>query len=175
MHRSSERALQASLRTRGSRLANARQSLPVSPPPSASAAPAAPTATPAAATAAKATPAAPSASTLARRPSFVDHDIAAIETLTVQRLDGAVGFFVTVDFDETKAAWLSRKAVPHQCNVGWSDACLCEPAAQFLFSGLKGQVAHVELLHQIDSFFPQQMSDRGLEAEEAGSSSRAVL
>jgi hypothetical protein len=75
-------------------------------PSSASTAPSA-----AAATAEAAAPT--SAAPFPGRPSLVDNNISAHEVLTVEPLNGAVGFLITVDLDKPKPAGLAGKTVAH--------------------------------------------------------------
>jgi hypothetical protein len=82
----------------------------VTVPASATAATTTTTARPASATAAAeattTSPAATAASTLAGRPCLVDNNIAAHEIVTVEPLDGALGFLVAIDLDKSEPAWL---------------------------------------------------------------------
>jgi hypothetical protein len=80
-----------------------------SPAPSTAATAVSPTTTPAAAG-----PAAASTATFAGGPGFVDHNVAAHEVMAVQTLDGAIGFFIAVDFDKPETARLAGKTVAHQ-------------------------------------------------------------
>jgi len=67
---------------------------------------------------------APSAPTFTRWASFVDDNIAAHEIMSVQTLNGALGFLVAIDLDKPEPAWLPRKTVAHQGNVRRGDARL---------------------------------------------------
>jgi hypothetical protein len=82
------------------------------------------TAEPASSTTAARSPTTPATAAFTRGPSFVDDDIAAHEIVTVQTLDGALGFLVAVDFDESESSWLPRKTVAHQGNIRRSDSSL---------------------------------------------------
>jgi hypothetical protein len=84
-----------------------------------------PTTTPTSTTAesAAATPTT-AASTFPRRPGFIHDNFAAHEIMAVQPLDGALGFFVAIDFDEPEPAWLSRKTVAHQRDIRRGDSRL---------------------------------------------------
>jgi hypothetical protein len=80
----------------------------------------APTATttaaaPATTTTAKA--AAPTTTAALRGSRFIDNNIPAHEIVAVQSLNGAVRFLIVIDFNESEAAWLSRKAVADQRNI----------------------------------------------------------
>jgi hypothetical protein len=74
-------------------------------------------------TATSATGAATSAA-FTRGASFVHHNIAAHEILTVQALNGAVCFFVVVDLDKAEPTRLPRKSVTHQSDVCGGDSGL---------------------------------------------------
>src|SRR2546422_7850306 len=134
------------------------------------AAPAA-TTTPAAATApisaagesAAASPA--STAAFSGRSSLIHHEISTHEVMAVQGLDSALGFFVAMDFYEAKTTRLPREAVAHQSDVGHAHARLGKPVAQLLFRGLKGQIAHVKLLHQLAPSAHGGGTATGLKAE----------
>jgi hypothetical protein len=51
-------------------------------------------------------PSATTATAFSRRPGFIDNNVAAHEIVAVQSLDGALGFFVTIDLDKPEPAWL---------------------------------------------------------------------
>jgi hypothetical protein len=89
---------------------------------SAAAATTAITATPAAASAGSATAA--SAATFTRGSSFVDDNIAAHEIVSVQTLNGALGFLVAVNLDKPESARLPRKTVAHQSDIRRGDSRL---------------------------------------------------
>ena len=97
-------------------------------------------------TTASATSTAPAA-TLSLRPGFIDYEVPAAEILAVQRVDRAVGVFVTLHFREGKAAGLSREAITNEIDTRGSYANLCEPFLQLLFRRGKRKIADVELLH----------------------------
>jgi hypothetical protein len=65
-----------------------------------------PTSTSASAEAATPTPSA-SPAAFARRTGLVDDNVAAHEIVAVKSLNGALGFFVIVNFDKTEPAWLA--------------------------------------------------------------------
>jgi hypothetical protein len=44
--------------------------------------------------------------------------------MSVQTLNGALGFLVAIDLDKPEPAWLPRKTVAHQRNVRRSDSRL---------------------------------------------------
>ena len=83
--------------------------VPATPPSAASATASRPPS--ATAIAAAATPSAgsssTSAATLTRRTSFIDYNVAAHEIVTVQSLNGALGFLVAIYFDKSEPAWLA--------------------------------------------------------------------
>jgi hypothetical protein len=86
--------------------------------------PATPTPTPAvaatpAAVASTAAGAAASASASAFRlgTSFVDDQVPPAEILAVQGVDGAIGVFVVLNFDEGKTAGLSRETVTNEIDA----------------------------------------------------------
>lgn len=94
---------------------------------SATTTPGSPAATAAVATSPAATAAtrpAATAATFTRGTRFIDNDIAAHEIVTIQSLDGAVGFFVAIDLDEPEPARLARKTVTHQGDICRGDSRL---------------------------------------------------
>src|SRR6185437_2549784 len=97
-------------------------------------------------TAAATAPAAATA-TLGLRPSFIDYQVPAAEILSVEGIDGAIGVFVVLDFDEGETAGLSREPVPNKIDARGSNADLCEPFLKLLFRRRKRKIADVELLH----------------------------
>jgi hypothetical protein len=44
--------------------------------------------------------------------------------VAIQSLDGALGFFVAIDFDKSEPAWLPRKTVAHQGDIRRGDSRL---------------------------------------------------
>lgn len=104
---------------------------------------------------------------------FVDDKIAAAEVLAVQSLDGLVRFLVTLDLDEAKTAGLPRKAVTNEGHTGGSNAGLHKPLTELLLGCLKGEIAHIELLHLLTPSARGRQSPRDL-AEEANTKTRAV-
>jgi hypothetical protein len=44
--------------------------------------------------------------------------------MSVQTLNGALGFFVVGDFDKPKASWLPRETVAHQGDIRRGDSRL---------------------------------------------------
>ncbi len=62
--------------------------------------------------------------TLTRGASFVNDNIAAQEIMSVQALNGALGFLVAIDLDKPEPARLPRKTVAHQGNVRRGDSRL---------------------------------------------------
>jgi hypothetical protein len=111
-----------------------------------------PSATAPASAAAKSVASAATTTALSRGSRFVHHDIPPHEVVAIQRLDRALGFFVAIDFDKAEAARLTRETVAYQRDAGHRHACLREPAAQFLFAGLKRQITHVEFFHRPTPF-----------------------
>src|SRR6266852_4394137 len=99
------------------------------------------------------------------RSSLIHHEISTHEVMAVQGLDSALGFFIAMDFHEAKTARLPREAVAHQSDVGDAHARLGKPVAQLLFRGLKGQIAHVKLLHQLAPSAHGGGTATGLKAE----------
>ena len=97
-------------------------------------------------TTASATSTAPAAA-LSLRPSFVDNQVPPAEILAIQRVDRAVGVFVTLNFDESETARLTREPVTNEIDARGSNANLCEPFLQLLFRRGKRKIADVELLH----------------------------
>jgi hypothetical protein len=72
--------------------------------PAATASPSPPTA--ATAEAATASPSAASPAAFTGWPGFVDDNVPAHKIVAIEPLDGALGFFVAVDFDKSEPAWL---------------------------------------------------------------------
>jgi hypothetical protein len=95
-------ATSAVLRRRGLR---GRDPLPP-PPPTTPASTPSPASTSASAEAATPAPS-PSPAAFARRTGLVDDNVAAHEIVAVKSLNGALGFFVAVNFDKTEPAWLA--------------------------------------------------------------------
>jgi hypothetical protein len=79
--------------------------------------------------------AAPSAATraLGLRAGFVDHEVPATKVLTVQASHGAIGIFITGNFDEGKTAGLARETVTDQTDCRGAHSQLTEPLLQLLF------------------------------------------
>jgi hypothetical protein len=89
--------------------------------------PSATTAAKAAATAGPPTSATPTgAAAFARRTSFVHDNIAAHEIMPVQSLNSTIGFFVVINFYESKPAWLAGKTITDQSDVGSGNSRLGE-------------------------------------------------
>jgi hypothetical protein len=106
------------------------------------------------ATAAKSAAATSSTSTAAagptaisRRARFVNHDASSFELLPVQRLNGALGFFIILNFNKAEATGLACEAVPDQHDAGRSYAGLREPFSDFFFGSLKRKIPDVKFLH----------------------------
>ncbi|MGB6198478.1 MAG: hypothetical protein WBF35_02900, partial [Candidatus Acidiferrales bacterium] len=88
-----------------------------------------------------------SASAIARRTCFVDNDASSFELLPVQSLDGALGFFIILNFNEAKTTGLTCETIPNQHNTGRSYSGLSEPFADFFFGSLKWKIPNVKFLH----------------------------
>ena len=71
-------------------------------------------------------PASATAAAFTRGTGFVDDNVAAHEIMAVQTLNGAVGFFVTLDLDKPEPAWLPRKTITHQGDSRRGDSRLSE-------------------------------------------------
>jgi hypothetical protein len=100
-----------------------------------------------AATAAATSAASAGAAAIARRTRFVHNDATPFELLAVQRLNGALSFFIILNFDKAEAARLARETVADEHNAGWSYAGLREPFSDFFFSSLKRKIPDVKFLH----------------------------
>ena len=97
---------------------------------------AAPAAVPAATTSA-----APAAS-FSLRPGFVHNQIASPEILAVHGIDGAVRFFVIINFDEGETTRLSRETVTNQIDSRGIDTSLREKFVQAVFRRGKRKITH---------------------------------
>jgi hypothetical protein len=87
------------------------------------------------------------AATLSLRARLVYHQVPAAEILAVQGVDGAVGIFIALHFDEGKTARLSRETVTNQIDARGSNAYLREPFLKLFFRRRKRKIPNVELLH----------------------------
>jgi len=87
------------------------------------------------------------AAALSLWPSFVDYEIPATEILAVQGIDGAVGIFVGLHFDEGETTRLSRETVPNEIDTRGSNTDLREPFLKLIFRRGKRKIPDVELLH----------------------------
>jgi hypothetical protein len=67
--------------------------------------------------------------------------------LPVQRLYGALGFFIILNFHKAEATGLACEAVPDQHNAGRSYSGLSEPLADFFLGSLKRKIPDVKFLH----------------------------
>ena len=105
---------------------------------------ASPTKAAAPATAARTTAA---STAISRRTRFVDHNASPLELLPVQRLDGALGFFIILNFNKAEATRLAREAIANQHDAGWSYSGLREPFSDFFFGSLKRKIPDVKFLH----------------------------
>jgi len=79
--------------------------------------------------------------------SFVDHQVPSTEILAVQGVNGAIGIFVVLNFDEGKTARLSRETVTNEIDTRGSNTHLREPFLKLFFRRGKRKIADVELLH----------------------------
>jgi hypothetical protein len=120
------------------------------------------TAAPAAASAMTATPSAITAATTSAattafglRPSFIHNEIASPKILTVHGIDGAVGFLVVGDLDESEATRLSRETVANEIDCRGIDTSLREKFVQAILRRRERKIANIELLHLPDSFCPE--------------------
>ena len=113
--------------------------------------------------------AATTASTL-RRASFVNDNFAAHEILAVQSLYGALGFFITIHFDEPEPAWLARETVAHQGHIRRGDSRLRKETADLLFRSLKRQITDVKFLQRKAPSGRGKAGPRDRELKRAGSS-----
>jgi hypothetical protein len=112
-------------------------------------------------TAAETTTAAPTAATLLLGTSFIDHQIAATEVLTVERVNGAISLFVIGDFNESETARLSRKTVADEIDCGRVDTSLREKFMKRIFRGGKRKIPNVKLLHLRTPFARNRDACRG--------------
>src|SRR5271163_2383687 len=83
----------------------------------------------------------------ALRAGFVDHEGAAHEFLAIQRADNFFRFGVIANLREAEAARLARETIAQQGERIRLHSYLRKQRLQFLFSGLKREVAHVQFLH----------------------------
>jgi len=113
------------------------------------------------ATTAEATAPATTATALLLRARFIDHQIAATEVLTVQRIHRAVGFFIVGNFDESKTARLSRETITNQIDCGRVDTRLREKFMKRIFRGGKRKIPNVKLLHLRTPFARNRDACRG--------------
>jgi hypothetical protein len=67
--------------------------------------------------------------------------------LPVQRLNGALGFFIILNFNKAEATGLACKTIPDQHDAGRSYSGLSEPFADFFFGSLKWKIPDVKFLH----------------------------
>ncbi|MGB8473046.1 MAG: hypothetical protein WCE61_03040 [Candidatus Acidiferrum sp.] len=78
---------------------------------------------------------------------LIDHQVPPAEILAVQGIDGAIGIFVSLHFDEGKTARLPREPVTNQIDARGSYAYLCKPFLKLFFRGGKRKITDIELLH----------------------------
>jgi hypothetical protein len=78
---------------------------------------------------------------------LVNHDASSFELLPVQRLNGALGFFIILNFNKAKATGLACEAVADQHDAGRSYSGLREPFSDFFFGSLKRKIPDVKFLH----------------------------
>jgi hypothetical protein len=67
--------------------------------------------------------------------------------LPVQRLNGALSFFIILNFNKAEATGLACKTIPDQHDAGRSYSGLSEPFADFFFGSLKWKIPDVKFLH----------------------------
>jgi len=113
------------------------------------------------ATTAEATAPATTAAALLLRTRFINHQIAATEVLTVQRIHRAVGFFIVGNFDESKTAGLSRETITNQIDCGRVDTRLREKFMKRILRGGKRKIPNVKLLHLRTPFARNRDACRG--------------
>jgi hypothetical protein len=129
-----------------------------------SAATAAVAASPAAVTTA---PRATATGALGLRPRFIDHQISPAEILAVQRIDGTVRIFVTVNFNEREPAGLPGKTIANQIHTRWTDTRLSEPFMDLIFRRGKWKIPNIELLHLPTPFARNPSTSRGARRRES--------
>ena len=104
-------------------------------------------ATTAVAAATATTTSATAAAALGLRTGFIDDQVPPAEILAVQGVDGAIGVFVTLNFDEGETARLARETVTNEIDTRRGNAYLRKPLLKLLFRRGKRKIADVELLH----------------------------
>ena len=92
--------------------------------------------------------------TIVTGPGFIDHEIAAIDILAVERLDGFLSFFLAAHRNKPKTARALGCAVHHEESLGDGS----ERGEQFFkrsFRRLEGEIAYIEF-HDIceNELFP---------------------
>jgi hypothetical protein len=93
-------------------------------------------------------PAPSAAPALSRWPRFIDHNIPAHEIVAIQPLNGALGFFIAIDFDKPEPAWLARETVAHQGYIRCSHSRLRKQSCNLFFRSLKRQVTDIKFLQR---------------------------
>jgi hypothetical protein len=113
----------------------------------------------AAVTAAATAPA--TAAALGLRPRFVYDQVSAAEILTVQRIHGAIGFFVVVDFNKRESARLAGETIANQIYRRRTDTRLRKKIMQLILRRGERKISHVELLHLRTPSARIQIASRG--------------
>jgi hypothetical protein len=98
-------------------------------------------------TAVPTSPTTTTASTFCLWTRFIHHQVPPAEILPVQGVDRALRVFVSIHFDERKAARLARETIADEIDArrGYTD--LREPLVQLFFRRGKRKIPDVELLH----------------------------
>jgi len=68
--------------------------------------------------------------------------------VAVKSLNGALGFFVAIDFDKSEPAWLPRKTIADQSHRRRGHPRLSKQCCDLLFRGLEREIADVEFLQR---------------------------
>jgi hypothetical protein len=81
------------------------------------------------------------------RTCFIHDEISATKVLTIQRIDGAVGFFITGDFNKGKTTRLSGETVADEIDCRRINTCLSKKLVQSIFGCGERKITDVKLLH----------------------------
>ena len=93
-------------------------------------------------------PAAPSATApFALRTRLVDNESSAEKVLAVQCCDGLFGFGIIANLGESEPARLPGKAISKQGERIRLNSNFRKQRLHLLFGGSKGEIAHIEFLH----------------------------
>ena len=90
---------------------------------------------------------APAAAALCLRTCFVDHQVSPAEILPVQGINRPVRILVTINFDESEPARLTRETVPNEVDTRRGYTHLRKPLLKLIFRCRKRKITDVELLH----------------------------